>query len=240
MTKITSVLLLLATVAFGLSPLLTPDFGGFEPQQFPNPQIDPPVQPAGYAFSIWSVIYLWLLAGAVFQVWKRFDDPAWDAMRLPLTGSLAVGAIWLSVAFVSPAWATLLIWVMWATAILALWRAPDFDGVWAEGPVGLYAGWLTAASCVALGLMAAGYLGVNDVLAALLALSLALALALWVLRKRPLTWSFVAGFVWALIGVIIRNLGAEPLVTGLTILALLALAVALWMQRGLRRTAWTM
>lgn len=28
------------------------------------PQVDPPVQPAGWAFSIWSEIYLWLIVSA--------------------------------------------------------------------------------------------------------------------------------------------------------------------------------
>lgn len=234
MTRALSFLLVAATLAFGLAPLLTPDFGGFEPQQFPIPQTDPPVQPAGYAFSIWSVIYLWLLAGAAFQLWRRADDPDWDGLRWPLTGSVAVGAVWLSVAFVSPAWATVLIWVMWAGAVLALVRAPDFDLRWAEGPVGLYAGWLTAASCVALGLMAAGYGGMNDVLAAWLSLALALGLALWVLRLRPQAWTFAAAFVWALFAVMARNWGVHMSVVALAGAAIAVIGLALYLQRGMR------
>ena len=40
---------------FAVSPLFTQGFNGFEPDQFPVPQDDPPVQPAGYAFSIWGL-----------------------------------------------------------------------------------------------------------------------------------------------------------------------------------------
>ena len=46
---------------------------------------------------------------------------------------------------------------MLVPALLALFRAPKYDAIWALAPVGLYAGWLSAAGCVALGLVAAGY-----------------------------------------------------------------------------------
>ena len=149
-------LLLLSALLFAASPLLTPGFGGFDPDRFPVPQIDPAVQPATYAFGIWGLIYAWLVIGMIFQAWKRRDDPAWAPIRLPMLISLGIGAIWLPVAQASPIWATILIWAMWVPAILALLRAPIGD-VWAgRAPVGLYAGWLTAAACVSLGLMAAG------------------------------------------------------------------------------------
>ena len=51
---------------FAASPFLSEGFNGFAPDQFPVPQDDPPVQPAGYAFSIWGVIYLWLIVGTGF------------------------------------------------------------------------------------------------------------------------------------------------------------------------------
>ncbi len=220
-------LLFVAVCAFGLSPLLTPDFGGFEADQFPIPQNDPPVQPAGYAFSIWGVIYLWLLAGALFQWLRRHNDPIWDPIRGPLALSVAVGAIWLSVAFVSPFWATVLIWVMWGPAVLALLRAPEFDRLWGEGPIGLYAGWLTAASCVALGLMAGGYGLMDPVTAAVAALVLALALALAILTRRPGAYSFGAAFIWALIGVIVANGFNEPLVSGLALVGIAVVSALL-------------
>jgi hypothetical protein len=203
---IRATLLLLAALAFGVSPLLTPEFGGYDPAQFPIPQADPSVQPAGYAFSIWGAIYLWLLLSAGFGLWKRRDDPAWDAVRAPLIASLAVGAVWLPVALRSPIWATVLIWVMLVAALWALIRTPRADLWLLRAPVGLYAGWLTAASCVALGLLAAGWgwppLGPEGWAIAFLLLALALGLA--VLRARASLLYGVA-LVWALVAVIVRN-----------------------------------
>ena len=112
--------LLAATLAFVSSPLLVPGFGGYEPGQFPVPQTQPPVQPAGYAFAIWGPIYLWLAVSAIFGAWKRRQAVDWAPMRPALALSVGIGAAWLPVAMESPLAATLLIWVMLATA-LAPW-----------------------------------------------------------------------------------------------------------------------
>ncbi len=102
-------IVLLMALAFGLSPLVTPEFRGYDPAQFPIRLDRPAIQPAGYAFSIWSVIYLWLTAHAAYGLWKRADDPAWDAVRRPWSVALAVGAVWLWMAGRSPLWGTILI-----------------------------------------------------------------------------------------------------------------------------------
>ncbi|MFD0857460.1 V-type ATP synthase subunit I [Roseovarius aquimarinus] len=202
------ILVLLAAIAFALSPLLAPDFGGFDASQFPIPQENPPVQPAGYAFAIWGLIYGALILGAIYGLWQRRDDANWQAMRLPLILSLAVGATWLPIAVTSAVWATVLIWVMWGFAVWAVLESPHGQGrdAWlGRAPVALYAGWLTAASCVSLGLMAAGYGLMGDTLAAILALLIALGLAVGVARRRPDAFGYLAGVIWALIGVCVQN-----------------------------------
>lgn len=199
------VLVLVLTLAFGLSPLLVPDFGGFDPDRFPIPQIDPPVQPAGYAFSIWGLVYVWLAAGAVFGLWKRRDDPGWRPMRGPLAMSMAVGAIWLPVALHSPVWATVLIWVMLATALLALWRAPEADNWAAAWPIGLYAGWLSAASCVAIGLLLAGYGWTGQMAAALSMIALATVLASLVQVRWSGAPTYGCAVVWAFFAIAVQN-----------------------------------
>ena len=202
------ILVLLAAIGFALSPLLAPGFGGFDANQFPIPQIDPPVQPAGYAFAIWGLIYGWLIVGAAYGLWRRRDDVDWAAMRVPLFISLAVGITWLPVAQASAVWATILIWIMWGFAVWAVLRTPAGGGTDAwlgRVPVALYAGWLTAASCVSLGLMAAGYGGMNQVIAAILALLIALGLAVLIVRQRPDAMGFLGAVIWALVGVCVQN-----------------------------------
>ena len=143
MRELAPALALLAALAFAVSPLLSAGFNGFEPGQFPVPQDDPPVQPAGYAFSIWGLIYLWLIAGAAIGFLRHAQAPGWQAMRPALILSLGAGAFWLPLAQVSVLWATALIVFMLITALAALLLAGREDRLWLREPIGLYAGWLT-------------------------------------------------------------------------------------------------
>ena len=190
---------------FAVSPAFVPEFGGFNPEQFPVPQVNPPVQPEGYAFAIWGVIYLWLLVGLGFGVWKHSEDEGWHAMRLALIPSLAVGAVWLAVAVASPVCASVLIWIMLVTALVALFRSPAKDRWFAELPVGLYAGWLSAASCVSLGLLAAGYGYLDSTTAALATIFLALVIASAVQSQLKRAPSYGIAVIWALVAVVVQN-----------------------------------
>lgn len=202
-------------ILFGISPLFVPDFGGFDPAQFPVPQDNPPVQPAGYAFAIWGPIYLWLIVGLGYGAWKRREDAQWHAMRLALMPSLAVGAVWLAVAVQSPIWASVLIWVMLVTALWALFRAPLHDSWFAALPLGLYAGWLSAASCVSLGLLAAGYGYLDADTAAFAAIFLALVIASGVQKQLGRAPSYGIAVIWALVAVVVQNAGGNTTIAAL-------------------------
>ena len=210
MKHILAWLTLLFTVTFVTSPAFTNPFAGFRADQLPIPQIDPPIQPAGYAFAIWGLIYGWLLISALFGVWKRREDADWDAVRLPLAISLALGTPWLAVANASAIWATVLIFLMAIAAIAAILRAPRQDRWWLQAPVALYAGWLTAASFVSLGSTAAGYgIGFDQTGWAYAGITGALVVGLAVLSRRPNTPGYAISLVWALIGIIVTNQFAE-------------------------------
>ncbi|MGY9049326.1 hypothetical protein P775_27350 [Puniceibacterium antarcticum] len=224
MARIWSILVLVATLAFAASPFLVDGFNGFRADQFPVPQENPPVQPAGYAFAIWGLIYAWLLVGAVFGALRRGDDADWAAMRPPLFVSLAVGTVWLPVAMVSPALATVLIWVMLGAALVALFRVGDTDRWLQQTPVAIYAGWLTAASAVSVGLMLAGYGVLPQTPAALLALTIGLIIAVVVQFRLHRAPSYGITVIWALVGVIVANY--QPLniaVAGLAVLGIFAI-----------------
>jgi hypothetical protein len=223
--KLKAVLLVVATVAFVVTPLLTQPFTGFDPAQLPVPVEEPPIQPAGYAFSIWGVIYLWLLGSAGYGLFKRDIAADWDAGRWGLIVSIAIGASWIAIALRDPVIATALIWVMLIGALWALVRAPLRDRAWNALPVGLYAGWLTAASCVALGTVAMGYGLASPIVISWAGLALALAIAVpLTLRLRVPTYPIAVG--WALIGVVVANATTLP---ALAIAAGLGAAALLWL-----------
>lgn len=211
-----------AAVLFAVSPLFTAGFNGFEPSQFPVPQIDPPIQPAGYAFSIWGLLYLWLIAGTGFGLFKRNTDAGWAAARPALLLSLAVGTSWIAIAQISVIWATLQIWIMLIAALAAYVRAGDQDIWWQREPIGAYAGWLTAASSVSIGLLLAGYGYTSAENAAYIGLFIALFIAVAMQKALPGARAYPLAMIWALVGVAISNL--EPLNTA--VIALCALGTS--------------
>lgn len=228
MSRILALLVLLASVAFAVSPLLSNGFGGYRPEQFPIPQNDPPVQPAGWAFAIWGPIFAWLVAGAGFGLWRRAPDPDWRPMRPALLVSLALGAFWIETAHRTPIGATVLIVAMLVPALAAFLRAGARDPVWQVRPVALYAGWLTAATGASFGMVLGGYGVLSAQAAAILCLTGVTLLALLVQARRPGEWAYPAGVVWALIGILAANLSAG----NAPVAALATLAAALLAYRA--------
>lgn len=227
-----ALILLLATVAFGVAPFVTPPFTGYDPAMFPVYIVRPSIQPAGYAFAIWSVIYLWLIAHAVFGLWKRSASAAWDAVRLPLTLAVAVGAVWLAIAGASAIWGTVTIWIMAVAAILAFLRAdPGVDRWMLSGPTAIFAGWLSAASAVSTGVLVAGYGWLSDTGAAAAMLALVLAIAVTVQMRRPAMPVYGLTVIWALAGVIVANAGANLTVAVMAASGIAVMAVTLWASR---------
>ncbi|QPM89976.1 hypothetical protein [Pseudooceanicola algae] len=207
MPRIKAILVLLAVVAFALSPVLSSGFSGFTGDQFPIPQNDPPIQPLGLTFAvIWTVIYGWLIVMGVFGLLRRAEDPAWDRARWPLLASLVLGAMWIPTANASPIWATLMIWAMLGTALWALFLVPVKDRFWLQAPVGLYAGWLTAAANVGTAVVATGY-GATPVLVVHGAfLIVASWIAIAVARIGGRYPFYVLAMLWALGGIVADNL----------------------------------
>lgn len=233
-------LVLILALLFAGSSFLS-DFGGYDSTQLPVPLEDPPMQPAGWAFAIWGPIYLWLIASAAFGLVLRRRAPHWDATRWPLALSLLIGVPWLSVAEAgtpaAPLWATVMIVGMWAGAVAALMRSPPRDRPWLREAIGLYAGWLTAATAVSFGLVGAGWgVAMGPEGWAVAAILVAVVVGASVLT-RVRSWAFAAALAWALVGVAVRNdLSGPPAWVALGA-ALLVGALALAGPRAARGTA---
>ncbi len=204
--RMARLIVLLLAVAFAVSPFLSSGFGGFYPESFPV-QVDRwPAQPVGWAFSIWGVIYLGLIIAAAWALWRPATMPQWGRVGWPLGVSLFIGVFWIEMAMRSPPIATAMILAMLAAATMAMLRAGRGWREWAS--IGLYAGWLTAASGVAVSVMATGYGALSPRTAAIALIVCVLIAAVAVAAARPRIWTYRAGVIWALIGVIAANAAA--------------------------------
>lgn len=182
-------------------------------------QGDSTLRAAGYAFSIWSVIYAGLIAYAVWQALPRnADDPLLARIAWPSMVAISGCGLWIIASSANWQWASVAIIVASAaTLTVGLVRLAPERGrlleravVW--WPLSLLAGWLTIASAInvltvltAQGLLSggsaeiAGYVGVAVVLGVgLLVLSAA---------RLPV---YAVPIVWGLVGVWVAEKAAKP------------------------------
>lgn len=233
MTRPLALILFLATLAFAVAPFVTPPFAGYRPGQFPVEVARHAIQPAGYAFAIWSVIYLWLIAHACYGLWKRQDDPAWVRVRPALLVALVLGTVWLAIAGASPVWATVVILVMAAAAITAFLLAPTEPDRWLlSAPLAIFAGWVTAASLVSTGILLTGYGYTANDEAAFDMLGAILILVPLIQSRKARMPVYSLTVVWALVGVVVANWGSGTLVAWVALgIAALVLVAAGWLWR---------
>ncbi|MEI4470738.1 hypothetical protein [Frigidibacter sp. MR17.24] len=225
------------TIALALSPLVAPSVRGYDPRDFAYSIADPPVQPAGYAFSIWLVLF----AGLIWHGWRgmtaRAAAPDWDRIRPAMIVAVLMAALWLNVAALLPLLATAMILGMAGCAVAALLRTAPTAEPALRWPVAAFAGWSTAAAGVAVGVVAGGmglvsaFLAALTILLALLIIGIAVAL-----RARSALYAGV--LAWALFGIFVGNLGSAPAVRwGALAGAGIMIAVALIAARRARRLA---
>ena len=218
-----ALLTLLLALAFGAASYFFP-FSGYTADQLPIPQTDPPIQPATWAFAIWGVIFTWLVVSAVYGLWKRSDDAMWEAVRTPLILALLVGTPWNWVANQSPIWATVMILAMAGFAIAALLRSTPKDRWLLSAPLGLFAGWLTAAGFVSLAATMAGYGLLTDATGwAYIGIAAAAVLA-FAVQSRTHEWTYGLAVAWALSAIIVKNWPGLPMVAAAAGVALLLIA----------------
>lgn len=234
MTRTRALILFVVTLSFGAAPFLSQPFQGYPPGSFPVEIARPAIQPAGYAFSIWGLIYLWLAVHAVTFLWKRYEDADWLAVSGPMILSLGVGSLWLYIAPTVPVVAGVAIVVMAVAALLAFVRADTFADRWTlAAPIAIYAGWLSAASAVSTGVILAGYGLLSDTAAALAMLVVVILLAAVMQYRQPRLPEYGLTVIWALLGVVAANWGQNVTVflAALVALGLVAVVLVLLLPR---------
>jgi translocator protein len=203
-------------------------------------QYDTPLLAAGWAFSIWGLIYLGFLAYAVYQVLPAQRGREihrrtgwWAALTgvCNATWIVAFGADWILVAEI------LIVVLMVALAVIfgRLSREPAadvYERVLMRGPLALYAGWTSLA--LVLGTAAtgvwAGLPGDNAlaVIAAVVVLVAAIGIVSWVVFNGTAVVPYAAATVWALAGIALNDPPAPVVITG-------AIAIVVILVATLRR-----
>lgn len=190
---------------------------------------------AGYAFSIWGLIFL---LDVLFGFWqlssKRRPDGTVARIRLPAALGFALTAAWMPVFSQQLFWlALLIIWaslgcLLWCALRLARDPAPEPGQAWlAWLPLSLHAGWLSLAAVLntAQVIVAYGLLATDTMLGwSLMLFALAAAMLLWFNQRMGGNVAYVAAALWALVAVYVKQLSSTQ--PGSSTAAWLALAIA--------------
>ena len=176
--------------------------------------------PAGYAFSIWGLIFLSLLVYAVWQLLpsqRRNLLP--DAVALPLMVANLLTGLWLVLfAYERLALSALVMLGILISLILVYGRArrlvlagtsPTLSSL----PFALYLGWISVASVInfTLGLWSWGWHGEENVRVLLTAVLLAVVVALGLLVAREFREvAFPLVVAWALVAIGVARQSAYP------------------------------
>jgi O-antigen ligase len=187
-----------------------------------------PETPSGYAFSIWFPIFV---LGLVYA-WRLRKDRA-DARLAPYAAAMfAAGTAWMlwTQIFGSSFVQLPLIYAMYAATMLGFAHVAKDDRA-TQALFGLQGGWLTAAvflnttSYLREGGWGAPF-GLEPGVYALFTLLPAAALALaTILSGRANTW-FAGAVVWALVAIVVANIGGDALVMGVAAALIPAILLA--------------
>ncbi|AHY46048.1 Hypothetical Protein RradSPS_0765 [Rubrobacter radiotolerans] len=215
--------------------------------------------PAGWAFSIWGPIFLLCGVYAVYQLLpsKRYD-PLLRRVGWPLGLTFVGNGVWTAIQpLQSPVLSQVVITIVLVLAIVALVRfarssVENGTQQWIVGlPVGLLAGWLTAANVVGFNdmLVRLGVVG-SGLLAALVGAGLLVvgvafaAVVIRVVSSGPpqATVTYAVGVVWGLFGIVANQYDASLITAGVAALGLVLLLALLFgevRKSGARNSATT-
>ncbi len=196
--------------------------------------------PAGYAFSIWGLIFLALFAQAIFFISRAFS-PTKDSDFLSQIGPYLIMAnignglwiyMWLmeytgiSVVVMLGILASLIITIL--NTNMERWDAPRPIIFLLWWPIALYSGWIAVATIANISayLAKAGWTGgISELTWAIIMIIIAVIVNLFMVVTRNLR-EFACVGIWALIAIAVRHWGSMPTIQWTALIGAVVLFVA--------------
>lgn len=235
------VVLVVLAVGQVVSPLVVSALWGGEFQTSDRAG-EPPIVPAGYAFSIWGLVEALCLAYAVWAlVTTSPGREVRDRLARPLSVVFAGFTLWLVAAEVEPVWSTVAVFVVMLAGLLsalrialthraeiARWHRAPRVLLWST--LGVYTGWSSVAIWVnfttALTESGAPIDGTAGVAGQIAVLAGATATAVVLLWRTSGLLSYGLAVAWALVAVVIASAQAgQPVLAAVAAVALVCVGV---------------
>ncbi len=196
--------------------------------------------PAGYAFAIWGLIFLGLLAHGIFQVYRAFSERQSGDFILMMgpwliLANLANG-VWLWVWLNEYTLLSVIIMFVILTALIVIilklnmerYDAPRAIIFWVWWPISLYSGWIAVAAIanVAAYLAKIDWQGpLSEVTWTIIMIIVATGLNLLMIYRRNMR-EFAAVGIWALVAISLRHWGNIPIIQWTALAGAIVLLVA--------------
>lgn len=180
--------------------------------------------PAGYAFAIWGLIFLALIAHGIYQIKKAFIDKENTAFIAQMGPYLIFANIgnalwlwcWLNEYTAASVLVMLFILVSLVMVIVKLnmerWDAPLSTIAWIWWPVCLYSGWISVATIANISAYLAkiGWQALfSEVTWTIIMIAVATLLNLWMIYSRNMR-EFAGVGIWALVAIAVRHWEVIP------------------------------
>lgn len=175
------------------------------------------ITPAGYAFSIWSLIYLWMIAFSIYQLLPR-NVAKFGSVRTLYLASCVLNCAWIwfwhhgQIAI-----CLLLIAALALVLLLIVRRFAKTDSIkeslFTKAPFGIYFGWVTCASLVNLNILATSFGHSNTFLLTLGIVSIVFAaVASFLVRWKFENYLYPLAAAWAIGAIAVKQSGNTPIV----------------------------
>lgn len=191
--------------------------------------------PAGYAFSIWSIIYLGLLAFSIYQALpSQSDNPRFTRIRTLYIANCAANCGWLYVWHYDYIGLSILAMLfILSTLVLINLNLRGIESgaeLWTtKVPFNIYFGWITTATILNASIVLV-YFGIqaSEIVSTILAcLLIATAVSLAIIVRRSFDFpSYALTIMWALIAIAVKQYAETAIVIAAIISALISFATA--------------
>ncbi|MDQ3395254.1 MAG: hypothetical protein M3512_14230 [Bacteroidota bacterium] len=191
--------------------------------------------PAGYAFSIWGVIYFSLLVYAVYQLLpSQKGDSIYNELALPFISINILSIIWLTLFIYEEIFSsTIAILLMLACSIILFGRSKRANFLqkgfgWISVPFGLYMGWLSVATIANFSILLSGLnwerFLFSETVWTIILTTVALALAFIISYQfKDIVYPLVIS--WAILAIHVARAEEEPIIASLSLIYAIALVI---------------
>ena len=198
--------------------------------------------PAGYAFSIWGIIYLALVAQAIYLVWAAFskeknsDFISQMGPYLIMTNCLNAAWLWFWLTENTGLSVVVMLAMLFALVILILNLRMNLpsqrkSGNWlVRVPISIYAGWITVATVANISAYLAkiGWTGwgISEITWTMIMISIAALVNIFIIFSRNLIAFPLVG-LWALVAISVRHAESQNTLQGVALISAAFIFVAL-------------